>query len=93
MEDGIVWYKMKVEQLREGDESGISGSWSQPIMNNKNMDIQIVKSREDVYYHIMSFLSKIRDDVEYVEKFEFSILEYLGINNEAFESKLGKNEK
>lgn len=93
LEDGIVWYKMKVEQLREGDESGISGSWSQPIMNNKNMDIQIVKSREDVYYHIMSFLSKIRDDVEYVEKFEFSILEYLGINNEAFESKLGKNEK
>ena len=78
--DGIVWYKIKTKSK--------SASWTQPIINRENTDIQIVKAREDKYYHIMSFLSKLRDDINYIEKFEFPMLEYLGINNKEFELEL-----
>lgn len=80
VEDGIIWYKIKINSK--------SASWTQPIINRENTDIQIVKAREDKYYHIMSFLSKLRDDINYIEKFEFPMLEYLGINNKEFELEL-----
>ena len=80
VEDGIIWYKIKINSK--------SASWTQPIINRENTDLQIVKAREDKYYHIMSFLSKLRDDINYIEKFEFPMLEYLGINNKEFELEL-----
>lgn len=88
LEDGIIWYKINSEQLGRKDENGMSASYSQPIIGDKKLDIQVVNAREDVYYHIMSFLGKVRDDIDYVEKFEFPILEYLGLNNEKFERKI-----
>lgn len=86
LEDGICCYEIDTKKF-DLNYTSKKATYTFPMINNLKLKRRFVKSKkEDPYYHIYIFLSKIYDDVNYIEKYEFPILEYLNINNSEFEN-------
>jgi len=86
LEDGIFCYEIDTKKFSANYTLKMA-TYTFPMLNNHKLKRKFVKSKkEDPYYHIFIFLSKIYDDVNYIEKYEFPMLEYLNINNSEFEN-------
>ncbi|WP_022768253.1 DUF6602 domain-containing protein [Butyrivibrio sp. NC2007] len=92
IEDGIFAYEISTRSIddRCDDTRAI---WGHPVINGNVLNSKFVKADGlDKYSHIYRFLGVFRDSIEYIEKLEFPIVEYLGLKNDEFENAIGHRE-
>ena len=92
LEDGLFVYEISSRSIdcKSDDTRAI---WGHPVLNGSALTSKFVKvDCRDKYSHIYKFLGMFRDAIEYVEKQEFPIVEYLGINNDEFEKAISRKE-